>query len=96
MKMSEILSEVSDYENQEYMFQTTHTKLLAKIVNKKIDPVMLAKQELAARGLDLRGKWIGHDAAEEYYGLKKSNGKKVSKPKTYTSKKLGKVTIPKN
>lgn len=49
----------SDSLNQDYMFQTTETDLLVAIANGLIDPIELVKKELANRGLDLNGKWIG-------------------------------------
>ena len=34
-----------------------------------IDPIALAKKELAARGLDKAGKWVGFSASKKIHGL---------------------------
>ncbi|MFA6947115.1 MAG: hypothetical protein WC220_14575 [Pedobacter sp.] len=49
----------SDEKNPQFLFSLTHNELLTAIVNKLIDPVKLAKKELANRGFDTSGKWIG-------------------------------------
>lgn len=51
----------SDYQNDRYMFSTTHTDLLSAIVKGQINPVQLAKKELEARGLNEDGRWVGFD-----------------------------------
>ena len=70
-EFKKIFTEIRDEDNPLYIFQTTNMSLLLKIVNKKLDPVLSAKKELAARGLDGKGKWIGFDQSEELWGLKK-------------------------
>jgi len=59
--------ELNDFENPEYMFSTTHTSLLTKIAKGQIDPIRLAKEELANRGLDDNGKWVGFQKAREIH-----------------------------
>lgn len=72
MKLIEkyMISEVSDDKNPGFLFSTTHTELLVKIAQKKIDPVMLAKTELANRGIGKSGKWVGHEKASDEWGVK--------------------------
>ena len=45
--------------NPNYMFALTSIELLSKIAKGEIDPVELAKKELANRGLDNYGQWVG-------------------------------------
>lgn len=49
----------SDDLNERYIFQLIATDLLVAILKKQIDPVELANKELANRGLDENGKWVG-------------------------------------
>lgn len=48
-----------DKENPIFLFQTTSTSLLVKIVNGEISPTHLARYELRGRGLDDVGENIG-------------------------------------
>ncbi|MBK6911384.1 MAG: hypothetical protein IPH10_10730 [bacterium] len=50
------------------MFQMTATELLVKILSGEIDPRALAAEEMANRGLDATGKWVGLKRASEIYG----------------------------
>lgn len=43
--------------------QTLPIKLIIAAANGKIDLNQMAREELANRGLDLSGKWIGFDQA---------------------------------
>ncbi|WP_372947815.1 hypothetical protein [Mariniphaga sp.] len=49
----------SDDLNPRYLFQLIATDLLVAIVKKQIDTTDLANRELANRGLDENGKWVG-------------------------------------
>lgn len=49
----------SDDLNPRYLFQGIATDLLVAIVKKQIDPVELANKELANRGLNKNGEWVG-------------------------------------
>lgn len=60
--------ELPDDLNPEYLFSLTHSKLLCKIATGEINAKHLARKQLADRGLDLEGKWIGFDAAA--FGIK--------------------------
>ena len=59
----------SDDKNPAFMFQGTAAELLCKITSGEIDPVQLAKKELANRGLDASGKWVGFDNAAKIHGV---------------------------
>ena len=58
---------IKDDENPAFMFQGVWTSLLTKIAKGEISAQFLACQELANRGLDLDGKWIGFEAAEKIH-----------------------------
>ncbi|GAB2798640.1 hypothetical protein GCM10027275_50280 [Rhabdobacter roseus] len=46
--------------NPNLLFSTTWTELLVAIANGQVDAQELARQQLAGRGLDLLGKWVGY------------------------------------
>lgn len=46
-----------------YMFCTTWTELLSAIAEGKIDSKYFAHRELANRGLNSKGEWVGFKAA---------------------------------
>jgi hypothetical protein len=50
---------IKDAVNPVFIFSLTATELLSKIVSGEIDAVEFAKYELANRGLDNTGKWVG-------------------------------------
>ncbi len=56
INLDKYLNEVSDEKNPAFIFNMTHTELLLKIANKRIDVMELVKQTLAGRGVDKRGK----------------------------------------
>ena len=56
--------EISDEINPAYLFNLTYTDLLTRIASGEINCQQLAKQQLADRGLDLNGTWIGFKAAK--------------------------------
>lgn len=58
-------TELPDELNPKYMFQTTSNELLSQIAKGKVNPVELAKRELANRGYDANGDWVGFKKAEE-------------------------------
>jgi hypothetical protein len=61
--------EVSDLQNPIFLYSTTATDLLLGIVHGLIDPVRLAREMLANRGLDADGQWVGFDRAREIHGV---------------------------
>jgi len=71
-----------DKKNPAYLFQEADTSILLAIAQDRIDPVELAKKELASRGLGSNGQWIGFKAARDFWGIAfYRNGKLVTIPK---------------
>ena len=50
--------------------QTWDTNMLLLVANQKINIVALTKNEIANRGLDKSGVWIGFDKAEKLWRVK--------------------------
>lgn len=48
-------------------FQTIDADLLIKVMEDKIDIEAVTRTELADRGLDRTGSWIGFDAAKKVW-----------------------------
>lgn len=57
--------------NPKYLFNGIATVLLKQIINGKVDPVELAKEELLNRGLDYSGNWIGFTKVKEFKDINK-------------------------
>lgn len=53
--------------NPEIMFSGTATQLLVDGVNRRIDLEAIASKELANRGLDLQGNWVGFEKANQIH-----------------------------
>jgi len=53
--------------NPAFLFQTTRESLLLAIAGGLIDSLDLARRELASRGLDANGTWVGFDRAREIH-----------------------------
>ena len=49
--------------------QIAAIKVLAAVARGELDLNRLAKQELAARGLNDQGNWIGFDAAKKHHNI---------------------------
>ena len=49
--------------------QIALTKVLAAVARGELDLNRLAKEELAARGLDDKGVWIGFDRAKKLHNI---------------------------
>lgn len=49
--------------------QIAATKVLAAIARGEIDLNRIAREELASRGLDQNGKWVGFDKAREIHNI---------------------------
>jgi len=49
----------SDDLNPRFLFQGIATDLLVAIVNRQIDTIEIASNELQNRGMDENGKWVG-------------------------------------
>lgn len=61
----ENIQEKSDELNPDFLFNGTYIQLLSRIAKGEIDAKQLAKQELANRGLDIGGQWVGFDEAKK-------------------------------
>ncbi|MAE55359.1 MAG: hypothetical protein CMK23_05140 [Porticoccaceae bacterium] len=53
------ISRTKDDLDPNFLFQSTHMELLLKVANGKIDAKRAAQDEVANRGYDLKGKWVG-------------------------------------
>ncbi|MGP8214265.1 MAG: hypothetical protein ACLQQ4_01745 [Bacteroidia bacterium] len=53
-----------------YIFNMTATQLLTEALKGEFDITYLIKRQLANRGLDREGKWIGFDKAKELHQIK--------------------------
>lgn len=47
--------------------QTAAANILAAVARGEIDLNRIAREEMAARGLDQQGKWVGFDKAREIH-----------------------------
>ena len=66
-RLREQLAAGADDTNPMFLFSTTHTALLLAIGAGIIDSARLAHAELASRGLDANGTWVGFDRAREIH-----------------------------
>lgn len=53
-----------------HSIQVLPISVLVAAANQQLDLNVLAKEELAARGLDTGGKWVGFAKAKEIHGVK--------------------------
>jgi hypothetical protein len=58
-----------DATNPAFLYSVTATSLLLAAAAGLIDPVALARRELASRGLDADGTWVGFDRAAQIHGV---------------------------
>ncbi len=59
-----------DEENPLFLFSTTSTNLLAKLLSKEFNILTLVRMQLRERGVNDKGQWIGFDkAAKSIPGL---------------------------
>jgi hypothetical protein len=68
--ISKYLKEMTDEDNPDFIFQGNTTKLVLAIALGKLDGKKLAAKEMASRGFDKKGKWIGFPQAEKLWGVK--------------------------
>lgn len=62
-------------------FQTVHHKVLGAIASGHLDPKRLASEELANRGHDHAGKWVGFNKAAELHDTKKDTATPKKRPR---------------
>lgn len=55
--------------NINYIFQTASTKLLSEILLQNVDIKYYVRRELANRGVDSSGRWIGFDKAYKHHRI---------------------------
>ncbi|MCX6222462.1 MAG: hypothetical protein NTZ69_15935 [Bacteroidia bacterium] len=65
MTATKDFQKMSDELNPDFLFNGTYSQLLSRIAKGEIDAKQLAKQELANRGLDINGQWVGFDEAKK-------------------------------
>ena len=58
-----------DETNPKFMFSLTANQLLAEALRGEFVTEYLIKRELANRGLDQDGKWVGFDKAKKLHGI---------------------------
>jgi hypothetical protein len=65
----EVYKSRKDDENPIYIFSLTSSRLLSEAIKGEFDLLYLAKRELANRGQDENGKWVGFDKAKEMHRM---------------------------
>jgi hypothetical protein len=60
-----------DANNPKFIFQTTSTNLLVMMLDGGLDVNYCVREELANRGLDQRGDWVGFEQAAKIHKIKK-------------------------
>jgi hypothetical protein len=56
--------------NPRFIFSLTRSELLVDAIKGRLDLDRLARRELANRGLDASGKWVGFAEARRCHGLR--------------------------
>jgi hypothetical protein len=56
--------------NPRHIFSTTATQLLCEALRGNYDIIYLIRKELANRGVDKEGKWVGFDKAGKIHGIR--------------------------
>lgn len=59
-----------DAENPDFIFSLTSTQLLVEALKGDFDMIYLVRRELAKRGQDSQGRWVGFDEAEKIHKTK--------------------------
>lgn len=67
LRLEAALAGGRDETNPQFLFSLTATDLLLAVVNGLVDPGLLARRELANRGLDQDGAWVGFPRAREIH-----------------------------
>ena len=68
-RVQQALANGKDEANPLYMYQPLDGALLLAIAHGLIDPIAAAKSELASRGLDRDGQWVGFEEAKRVWGV---------------------------
>jgi len=56
-----------DGTNPQFLFQQTNVALVLAVAHRLIDPTLLARRELASRGLNADGTWVGFARARQIH-----------------------------
>jgi len=64
-----IPEEIHDEDNPKFAFSTMSTELLTSFAKGKYDIDFFLRSELANRGLNINGQWIGFAAAKKEFKL---------------------------
>jgi len=67
--MDKIYKHTCDEDNPEYALQGINTRLLLAINSGQVDINLIAEKELANRGLNKKGTWIGFSSAKKEIGF---------------------------
>jgi len=70
-RVLEALASGRDETNAAFLYSQTATVILLAIAAGVIDPVEAARRELANRGLDADGDWVGFPEARRIWGVPK-------------------------
>lgn len=68
------MSGIPDHLSLDKHLQTIPTCVLLQIANGELDAIQAIRAELAARGTDQNGRWIGFPAAETLWNSKTAQG----------------------
>ena len=60
----------NDETNPNFIFSTTHTELLVLLATGEISAEDYAKREMANRGFDKKGNWVGFAESKKIWGIK--------------------------
>ena len=60
---------IPDELNPKFIFTGTNTELLVKVLKGEIDLIRLVKEQLAQRGVDENGFWVGFAKAKRIHNV---------------------------
>jgi hypothetical protein len=60
---------IPDDLNPKFIFNTTNTELLVRVLKGEIDPMRLVKEQLVQRGVDENGFWVGFAEAKRIHNV---------------------------
>ena len=60
---------IPDELNPKFIFSTTNTELLVRVLKGEIDLMRLVKEQLVQRGVDENGFWVGFAEAKRIHNV---------------------------
>lgn len=69
LKIASLTGEIADENNPLFAFSTMSTELLTAFAKRNYDIDFFLRNELANRGLNINGQWIGFKAAKAEFKL---------------------------